>query len=81
MEAGLYHGTELLCQTQRTQDAGVAEGRCSWTQDLCFQMTVQDIPRASRICLVLYEVTRAAKSQRARRRLGPVSQRERTLMR
>ncbi|CAN7985181.1 unnamed protein product [Ixodes pacificus] len=71
VEGGLYHGTELLCQTQRTQDCSVADGRGSWDQQLCFDLAVRDLPQAVRLCLGLYEVTRGTRHPRARRRLGP----------
>lgn len=72
VEAGLYHGTELLCETRRTDESTAhEEGHCSWNKQLEFALPVQDVPNAARLCLVMYEVTRGARGQRTRRRLGP----------
>ncbi|KAL3181548.1 hypothetical protein MRX96_040708 [Rhipicephalus microplus] len=78
VEAGLYHGTELLCETRRTNECAVNDdGQCSWDQELEFKLPVQDVPNAARLCLVMYEVTKGTKggAQRSRRRVGPVSER------
>lgn len=73
VEAGLYHGTELLCETRRTGECSVNDGRCTWDQELEFTLPVQDVPNAARLSLVMYEVTKGARggAQRSRRRLGP----------
>lgn len=72
VEAGVYHGTELLCETRRTAECAANDGHCSWNQDLEFALLVQDVPNAARLCLVMYEVTRGTRGQqRGRRRLAP----------
>lgn len=73
VEAGLYHGTELLCETRRTNECAANDGQCTWDQELEFTLPVQDVPNAARLCLVMYEVTKGAKggAQRSRRRVGP----------
>ncbi|XP_075746816.1 phosphatidylinositol 4,5-bisphosphate 3-kinase catalytic subunit beta isoform-like [Rhipicephalus microplus] len=74
VDAGLYHGTELLCETRRTNECAVNDdGQCSWDQELEFTLPVQDVPNAARLCLVMYEVTKGTKggAQRSRRRVGP----------
>ncbi|KAL1454700.1 hypothetical protein MTO96_043707, partial [Rhipicephalus appendiculatus] len=73
VEAGLYHGTELLCETRCTNECAANDGQCTWEQELEFTLPVQDVPNAARLCLVMYEVTKGAKggTQRSRRRVGP----------
>lgn len=72
VEAGIYHGTELLCETRRTSECAANDGQCTWDQDLEFTLPVQDVPNAARLCIVMYEVTKGARggAQRSRRRLG-----------
>ncbi|XP_064460936.1 phosphatidylinositol 4,5-bisphosphate 3-kinase catalytic subunit beta isoform-like isoform X2 [Ornithodoros turicata] len=73
VKAGLFHGQEPLCQTVITPDATLENNACHWGFDLHFEIAVCDIPRSARLCIVLFEVTRSAKYQRIRRKLGPDS--------
>uniref|UniRef100_A0AAQ4QTE3 Phosphatidylinositol 3-kinase catalytic subunit type 3 n=1 Tax=Gasterosteus aculeatus aculeatus TaxID=481459 RepID=A0AAQ4QTE3_GASAC len=55
VQAGLFHGSELLCKVMTTSEVSV----CSeplWDQKLEFDINVADLPRMSRLCFALYAV-------------------------
>lgn len=75
VEAGLYHGSNALCETQTTQEVSVRDGEAVIEETLSFGIDVCNIPRSTRLCLAIYEVTRSAKATKARSSIGtrPVS--------
>uniref|UniRef100_A0A8C2XBB4 phosphatidylinositol-4,5-bisphosphate 3-kinase n=1 Tax=Cyclopterus lumpus TaxID=8103 RepID=A0A8C2XBB4_CYCLU len=63
VQAGLFHGSELLCKVVTTSEVTV----CSeplWDQKLEFDINVADLPRMSRLCFALYAVLEKAKKPR-----------------
>lgn len=55
VQAGLFHGSELLCKVVTSSEVAV----CSepvWDQRLEFDISVSDLPRMSRLCFALYAV-------------------------
>uniref|UniRef100_A0A8C9WY60 phosphatidylinositol-4,5-bisphosphate 3-kinase n=1 Tax=Sander lucioperca TaxID=283035 RepID=A0A8C9WY60_SANLU len=63
VQAGLFHGSELLCKVVTTSEVTV----CSeplWDQKLEFDINVADLPRMSRLCFALYAVIEKAKKPR-----------------
>uniref|UniRef100_A0AAQ4PUM0 phosphatidylinositol 3-kinase n=1 Tax=Gasterosteus aculeatus aculeatus TaxID=481459 RepID=A0AAQ4PUM0_GASAC len=63
VQAGLFHGSELLCKVMTTSEVSV----CSeplWDQKLEFDINVADLPRMSRLCFALYAVIEKAKKPR-----------------
>ena len=54
MRAGIYHGSEALCDIQCTQPEGSSNP--FWNQFLDFDLNVHNIPRMARLCLVIYSV-------------------------
>lgn len=63
VQAGLFHGSELLCKVVTTSEVTV----CSeplWDQKLEFDINVSDLPRMSRLCFALYAVIEKAKKPR-----------------
>ncbi|XP_063001290.1 phosphatidylinositol 4,5-bisphosphate 3-kinase catalytic subunit delta isoform [Elgaria multicarinata webbii] len=64
VQAGLYHGHEMLCKMVSSSEVGV----CSepvWGQRLEFDINVCDLPRMARLCLALYSVVEKAKKARS----------------
>lgn len=63
VQAGLFHGSELLCKMMTSSEVTV----CSeplWDQRLEFDINVSDLPRMSRLCFALYAVIEKAKKPR-----------------
>uniref|UniRef100_A0A8C5NGS4 phosphatidylinositol-4,5-bisphosphate 3-kinase n=1 Tax=Gouania willdenowi TaxID=441366 RepID=A0A8C5NGS4_GOUWI len=63
VQAGLYHGSELLCKVVTSSEVTV----CSeplWDQKLDFDINVADLPRMSRLCFALYAIIEKAKKPR-----------------
>lgn len=63
VQAGLFHGSELLCKVVTSSEVTV----CSeplWNQKLEFDINVADLPRMSRLCFALYAVIEKAKKPR-----------------
>ncbi|CAH3118738.1 unnamed protein product [Porites lobata] len=54
VRAGIYHGSEALCDIQCTQPEGSSNP--FWNQFLDFDLNVHNIPRMARLCLVIYSV-------------------------
>lgn len=63
--AGVYHGSEALCEVQETEDLPVQEGCCNIKKDLVFTARVSDIPRSARLCFTLC-ATATVKKKNAR---------------
>ncbi|XP_039583710.1 phosphatidylinositol 4,5-bisphosphate 3-kinase catalytic subunit delta isoform isoform X3 [Passer montanus] len=64
VQAGLFHGAEMLCKTVSSSEVSV----CSepvWRQRLDFDISVCDLPRMARLCLALYAVIEKAKKARS----------------
>uniref|UniRef100_A0A665UA80 phosphatidylinositol-4,5-bisphosphate 3-kinase n=1 Tax=Echeneis naucrates TaxID=173247 RepID=A0A665UA80_ECHNA len=63
VQAGLFHGSELLCKVVTSSEVTV----CSeplWDQRLEFDINVADLPRMSRLCFALYAVIEKTKKPR-----------------
>lgn len=68
VQAGLFHGGKSLCESQKTTENVVrGEGSCEWEETLKFDIKVRDIPRMSRLCFVLYEISKTARGLKSRR--------------
>lgn len=69
--AGLFHGGKPLCnEKQKTREVIVREGSADWFQTLSFDLSIRDVPRMARLCIVVYETNLSAKNSkhiRARR--------------
>lgn len=64
VQAGLFHGHEMLCKTVSSSEVSV----CSepvWKQRLEFDINVCDLPRMARLCFALYAVVEKAKKARS----------------
>lgn len=64
VQAGLFHGNEMLCKTVSSSEVSV----CSepvWRQRLEFDINVCDLPRMARLCFALYAVVEKAKKARS----------------
>jgi len=67
IEASLFHGGKALCECARTSGRIVENGDCTWDEELVFDMSVANMPRMTRLCFVVYEVSKTSKGLRARR--------------
>lgn len=64
VQAGLFHGNEMLCKTVSSSEVNV----CSepvWKQRLEFDINICDLPRMARLCFALYAVVEKAKKARS----------------
>uniref|UniRef100_A0ACB8EEY3 Phosphatidylinositol 4,5-bisphosphate 3-kinase catalytic subunit delta isoform n=1 Tax=Sphaerodactylus townsendi TaxID=933632 RepID=A0ACB8EEY3_9SAUR len=64
VQAGLYHGNEMLCKMVSSSEVNV----CSeplWDQRLEFEIHICDLPRMARLCLALYAVVEKTKKARS----------------
>ncbi|XP_054993581.1 phosphatidylinositol 4,5-bisphosphate 3-kinase catalytic subunit delta isoform isoform X1 [Sorex araneus] len=64
VQAGLFHGHELLCKPVASSEVNV----CSepvWRQRLDFDISVSDLPRMARLCFALYAVIEKARKARS----------------
>ncbi|EHH14305.1 hypothetical protein EGK_00206 [Macaca mulatta] len=64
VQAGLFHGNEMLCKTVSSSEVSV----CSepvWKQRLEFDIHICDLPRMARLCFALYAVIEKAKKARS----------------
>ncbi|XP_051281142.1 phosphatidylinositol 4,5-bisphosphate 3-kinase catalytic subunit delta isoform isoform X2 [Dicentrarchus labrax] len=63
VQAGLFHGSELLCKVVTSPEVAVSSEPL-WDQNLEFDINVADLPRMSRLCFALYAVIEKAKKPR-----------------
>ncbi|XP_013097729.2 phosphatidylinositol 4,5-bisphosphate 3-kinase catalytic subunit beta isoform [Stomoxys calcitrans] len=62
---GLYHGEHKLC-AQHSLDIASSNNRSfTFDRDIVFDIPLQNLPRMTRLCLVIYEVTRASRSKKS----------------
>ncbi|XP_044301387.1 phosphatidylinositol 4,5-bisphosphate 3-kinase catalytic subunit delta isoform [Varanus komodoensis] len=64
VQAGLYHGHEMLCKMMSSSEVAVSSEPV-WGQRLEFEINVCDLPRMARLCLALYAVVEKAKKARS----------------
>lgn len=63
VQAGLFHGSDLLCKVVTTTEVAVTSEPL-WDQKLEFDISVSDLPRMSRLCFALYAVIEKTKKPR-----------------
>ena len=56
VEAGIYHGSELLGDTLITNEQSKSL-HPRWNQWLVFDITVKNLPKADRLCLKVRQIT------------------------
>ncbi|TRY82502.1 hypothetical protein DNTS_013819 [Danionella cerebrum] len=61
VQAGLFHGSELLCRV--TSNEVNVSSEPFWDQKLVFDINVSDLPRMSRLCFALYGVVEKTKKR------------------
>uniref|UniRef100_A0A4W4HHF2 phosphatidylinositol-4,5-bisphosphate 3-kinase n=1 Tax=Electrophorus electricus TaxID=8005 RepID=A0A4W4HHF2_ELEEL len=64
VQAGLFHGGELLCKVVTSSEVSVCSDPV-WDQKLVFDINLCDLPRMSRLCFTLYGVLEKTKKQRS----------------
>lgn len=62
VQAGLFHGSELLCKVVISNEVSVCSDPV-WDQKLVFDISVSDLPRMSRLCFALYGVIEKTKKR------------------
>lgn len=63
VQVGLFHGGKSLCEPQRTTEKPLSSQRiCSFEEELVFNLNVMNVPRMTRLCLVVYEVAKGPKN-------------------
>lgn len=59
IQIGLFHGGKSLCQSKKTTEVPIKfDGTASWDETLVFDINVKNIPRAARLCIVVYETSK-----------------------
>lgn len=53
VRAGIYHGSEPVCNSMATSRGANAEGT-EWNEILEFDIPVSEIPRAAKLCFVVF---------------------------
>uniref|UniRef100_A0A287CTZ7 phosphatidylinositol-4,5-bisphosphate 3-kinase n=1 Tax=Ictidomys tridecemlineatus TaxID=43179 RepID=A0A287CTZ7_ICTTR len=67
VQAGLFHGNEMLCKTMSSLEVSM----CSepmWKQHLEFDINICDLPLMARLCFALYVVMEKAKKAHSRKK-------------
>ncbi|XP_049283271.1 phosphatidylinositol 4,5-bisphosphate 3-kinase catalytic subunit beta isoform [Anopheles funestus] len=68
VQLGLFHGGKSLCKTVRTRMVNVNGGVAFWNETIFLDISVSNVPRMARLCLVVYENHRTAKGTGIRTR-------------
>jgi len=63
VRAAIYHGCETMCQPVVTSTGAVADN-ASWNEILEFNMPLADMPRASKLCFVIFGASEAVMSRK-----------------
>lgn len=72
IQAGLFQGGKSLCEKQCTSECKITgnennKASVEFNEPLKFDIVVSNIPRMTRLCLVIYEVVKNTKHARTRR--------------
>ncbi|XP_063292710.1 phosphatidylinositol 4,5-bisphosphate 3-kinase catalytic subunit delta isoform isoform X1 [Pelobates fuscus] len=67
VQSGLYHGNELLCKTVESMEVQASSDPV-WQQKLEFDISMSDLPRMTRLSLVLYAVEKSKRVRSTRRK-------------
>ena len=54
VRAGLYHGWDNLCTIVGSTDKIVTKGIAALNENWSFELTLQNVPRMARLCLLVY---------------------------
>lgn len=66
-QAGIFHGGKPLCETQKTRATVISkDGVAQWDQELRFPVKVHNLPRMSRICFGVYEISKTKSKRRGK---------------
>ncbi|KAJ6669307.1 hypothetical protein lerEdw1_008116 [Lerista edwardsae] len=70
VRAGLFHGTELLCEPRVSSEISGRNDHV-WNEPLEFDINVCDLPRMARLCFVVYAVMDKMKNKKSSKTLNP----------
>uniref|UniRef100_A0A1A9UYY3 Phosphatidylinositol-4,5-bisphosphate 3-kinase n=1 Tax=Glossina austeni TaxID=7395 RepID=A0A1A9UYY3_GLOAU len=62
---GLYHGERRLCAHHSTDIPSSNNRSFTFEQDIAFDIQMQNLPRMTRLCIVIYEVTKTTRSKKS----------------
>lgn len=68
IQLGLFHGGKSLCEPIKTQLVSLNRNCAVWNETIVFGIEVKNVPRMTRLCLVIYENVRTAKGSAVRAR-------------
>jgi phosphatidylinositol-4,5-bisphosphate 3-kinase catalytic subunit alpha/beta/delta len=69
MQVGVFHGGKSLCRILKTTEKlFINDGICEWKEDLTFDISVDNMPRMARLCIVVYETLKSNRTQAIRAR-------------
>ncbi|XP_071945072.1 phosphatidylinositol 4,5-bisphosphate 3-kinase catalytic subunit beta isoform-like [Antedon mediterranea] len=54
VKAGIYHGDDILCNYETTEDSKPGKYSSEWNHSMIFDLRVCDLPRMARLCILLY---------------------------
>lgn len=63
VRAAIYHGCESICKSVCTSTGAQSES-ATWNEILEFNIPLADMPRASKLCFVIFGATEAIMSRR-----------------
>lgn len=69
VRAGLFHGTELLCEPRVSSEISGRNDHV-WNEPLEFDINVCDLPRMARLCFVIYAVMDKMKNKKSSKTLN-----------
>ncbi|KAK6472347.1 phosphatidylinositol 4,5-bisphosphate 3-kinase catalytic subunit delta isoform-like [Huso huso] len=64
VQAGLFHGSEMLCKMVTSSEV-IVSSEPVWDQKLVFDINISELPRMTRLCFALYAVIEKAKKPRS----------------
>ena len=70
IQAGIFHSGRSLCEPKKTGHKHAMDGESVWNEDLVFDIRVRDLPRAARLCIVIYALSKISKGTKSRRVKG-----------
>lgn len=68
VQIGLFHGGKSLCEPKKTSETKLCIATANFNETLNFDISVSNVPRMARLCLVIYEIAKNSKGSTARGR-------------
>ncbi|CAD6992165.1 phosphatidylinositol 4,5-bisphosphate 3-kinase catalytic subunit delta isoform [Ceratitis capitata] len=65
VHVGLFHGDRRLCAQQSIEIAISNNRSFTFDKDISFDIQIKNLPRMARLCMAIYEVTKASRSKKS----------------